>query len=74
MPEEARIIALVRAGNAREDLLNSRLIIMWGWNPAVTVWDTNTTYILARAKEKGTRIVSIDPRLTESTAVFAAER
>ena len=60
-------------GNAREDLLNSRLIIMWGWNPAVTVWDTNTAYILARAKEKGTRIVSIDPRLTESTAVFAAE-
>lgn len=60
-------------GNAREDLLNARLIVMWGWNPAVTVWDTNTAYILARAKEKGTRIISIDPRLTESTAVFAAE-
>ncbi|MEE8619147.1 MAG: molybdopterin-dependent oxidoreductase [Dehalococcoidales bacterium] len=60
-------------GSAREDLLNSRLIIIWGWNPAVTIWDTNTSLILAKAKEKGIKIVSIDPRLTESTAVFANE-
>lgn len=60
-------------GSAREDLLNSRLIIMWGWNPAVTVWDTNTALTLAKAKEKGIKVVSIDPRLTESTAVFANE-
>lgn len=60
-------------GNAREDLLNSRLIIMWGWNPAVTIWDTNTPFIMAQAKEKGIKIVSVDPRLTESTAVFASE-
>lgn len=60
-------------GSVREDLLNSRLIIMWGWNPAVTVWDTNTALTLAKAKEKGIKIVSIDPRLTESTAVFANE-
>lgn len=60
-------------GNAREDLFNSRLIIMWGWNPAVTIWDTNTAFTLVKAKEKGIKIVSIDPRLTESTAVLAAE-
>ena len=60
-------------GSAREDLFNSRLIIMWGWNPAVTVWDTNTALTLAKAKEKGIKIVSIDPRLTESTAVLATE-
>ncbi len=60
-------------GSAREDLLNSRLIIMWGWNPAVTIWDTNTVLTLAKAKEKGIKVVSIDPRLTESTAVFATE-
>ncbi|MFC2032790.1 molybdopterin-dependent oxidoreductase [Chloroflexota bacterium] len=60
-------------GNAFEDLLNSRLIIMWGWNPAVTIWDTNTSFTIARAKEKGIRIISIDPRLTETTAVFASE-
>jgi len=63
----------VTTGSAREDLLNTRLIIMWGWNPTTTIWDTNTSLTLARAKEKGIKIVSIDPRLTESTAVFAGE-
>ena len=61
------------SGNAREDLFNSKLVIMWGWNPAATVWDTGTTFTLIKAKEKGIRIVSIDPRLTDSTAVFASE-
>ena len=60
-------------GSAREDLLNSHMIIMWGWNPAVAIWDTNTALTLAKAKEKGIKVVSIDPRLTESTAVFATE-
>ncbi len=58
-------------GNTRDDLPNSKLIIMWGWNPAETIWDTNTSLRLAEAKEKGTRIVSVDPRLTSSTATFA---
>jgi anaerobic dimethyl sulfoxide reductase subunit A len=60
-------------GNSFEDLLNSKLVIMWGWNPAVSIWDTNTAYTLAKVKEKGIRIIGIDPRLTESNAVFASE-
>jgi anaerobic dimethyl sulfoxide reductase subunit A len=60
-------------GNSFPDLLNSNLVILWGWNPAITIWDTNTPYTLARVKEKGVRIVSIDPRLTETTATFASE-
>jgi anaerobic dimethyl sulfoxide reductase subunit A len=58
-------------GNTRDDLANSELIIMWGWNPAETIWDTNTSLHLMEAKEGGTRIVSVDPRLTSSTATFA---
>jgi anaerobic dimethyl sulfoxide reductase subunit A len=57
--------------NTRDDLLNSRLIILWGWNPAVTVGGVNTGWYLARAKEAGTRIVVIDPRYTESAAIFS---
>jgi anaerobic dimethyl sulfoxide reductase subunit A len=60
-------------GNAREDLLNSNLIIMWGWNPANTVWDPGTSLWLARAREKGTKIVAIYPIFTDSAAVFADE-
>ncbi|MBE0479888.1 MAG: molybdopterin-dependent oxidoreductase [Dehalococcoidia bacterium] len=57
--------------SSRDDFVNSRMIIMWGWDPATTVQDTNTTWWLAQAKEKGCRIISVDPRLTDTTAAFA---
>jgi len=58
-------------GNARDDLLNSNLIIMWGWNPANTVWDPGTSLWLARAREKGTKIIALDPIFTDSAAILA---
>ncbi|MFX1315469.1 MAG: molybdopterin-dependent oxidoreductase [Promethearchaeota archaeon] len=61
------------SGNAREDLLNSKLIIMWGWNPANTIWDPGTSLILAKAKERGIRIIAIDPIFTDSAAVLATQ-
>jgi anaerobic dimethyl sulfoxide reductase subunit A len=60
-------------GNAREDLLNSKIIIMWGWNPANTIWDPNTSFILAKAREKGIKIYAIDPLFTDSAAILAEE-
>lgn len=57
--------------NTRDDLLNSHLIILWGWDPVNTIADTNTSWYLIQAKEAGIRIVSIDPRYTDSTAAFA---
>lgn len=59
------------ASNTRDDLVNSKLIIMWGWNPASTIAGTNTSWYLARAREAGARIVSVDPRHTDSAAAFA---
>ncbi|MFX0134708.1 MAG: molybdopterin-dependent oxidoreductase, partial [Candidatus Hodarchaeota archaeon] len=58
-------------GNAREDLFNSKLIILWGWNPANTVWDPGTGFMISRAKEKGIKIFVIDPIFTDSAAIFA---
>ena len=58
-------------GHTRDDLLNSRLIIMWGWNPAESIQITNTSFYLAKAKEAGIKIVSVDPRFTDSAAAFA---
>ncbi|MFX0003691.1 MAG: molybdopterin-dependent oxidoreductase [Candidatus Hermodarchaeota archaeon] len=63
----------IMSGNAREDLLNSKLIIMWGWNPANTIWDPGTALILAKAREKGIKIIAIDPIFTDSAAVLAEE-
>ncbi len=58
-------------GNTRDDLLNSKLIIMWGLDVVSTIHYSNTRYYMAQAREKGIRIVSIDPKYTNSTATFA---
>lgn len=60
-------------GNQRQDWLNSRYILMWGWNPAEMRDGTNTDYFLKLARENGTRIVCIDPRLSLSAASLADE-
>lgn len=59
--------------NSPDDLLNSKLIVMWGCDPAVTVNDSRTTWLLVQAKEAGVRIISINPRYTQSAAVLSGE-
>ncbi|MFC2022036.1 molybdopterin-dependent oxidoreductase [Chloroflexota bacterium] len=59
--------------NTRNDLVNSRLIIMWGWNPTSTITGVNTNWYLAQAKEAGAKIIAVDPRYTDSAATFAHE-
>lgn len=63
----------VRDTNSYPTLLHSKLILMNGFNPAETVFETNSNYHLARAKDAGARIVVIDPRLSETAATFADE-
>jgi len=61
----------IRTGNSRDDLFNSKFVIMWGWNPANTIWDPETSLTLAKVREKGIRVVAVDPRYTDSAATFA---
>lgn len=60
-------------GNSREDWVNSKLIILLGWNPAETIHGTNTAYYLKLAKNAGAEIISIDP-LYSNTAVALADQ
>ncbi|MFC1986721.1 molybdopterin-dependent oxidoreductase [Chloroflexota bacterium] len=76
--EGANFAAGVMCGTRRqvierplEDYLNSRLIIMWSWNPATTLQGYNLNWYLIRAKERGTKFISVDPRYTDSAATFA---
>ncbi len=62
-----------RTSNSRDSLLNSRLIMLWGWNPASTVGGTNTCWYLIRAREAGARVVAVDPRCTDTAAILADE-
>ncbi len=75
--EGGHFASLVTYGSMRprstyDDLLNSRLIILWGWNPANTVTG-HASWYLAQAREKGIEITSVDPRYTDTTALFAGK-
>ncbi|MFC2006343.1 molybdopterin-dependent oxidoreductase, partial [Chloroflexota bacterium] len=56
-----------------DDLLNSRIVILWGLDPTNTIHGTNTSWYLLQAKESGTRIISVDARHTDSTATLASQ-
>jgi len=58
-------------GNQRQDWLNARYIIMWGWNPAEMRDGTNSDYFVKLARQAGARVVCIDPRHTLSAAALA---
>lgn len=58
-------------GSSRDNWLYSKLIILWGHNPAETIFGTNTTYYLKKAKEKGAKIIVVDPRYSDSAAALA---
>lgn len=58
-----------KTDHSRDDLPNSRLIILWGWDPLDTVFGSDTTYWLAEARKKGAKLVCVDPRQT-ATAKF----
>ncbi len=60
-------------GNQRQDWVNSRYIIMWGWNPAEMRDGTNSEYFLKKARERGARIICIDPRMSMSATSLADE-
>ncbi len=58
--------------NERDDLLNSRLIILWGFNPKVTIQGTGTFWYISQAKKAGCKIISIDPIYTDTAKTLEA--
>jgi anaerobic dimethyl sulfoxide reductase subunit A len=60
-------------GNQRQDWLNSRTILMWGWNPAEMRDGTNSDYFIKLARQNGAKVICIDPRHSLSAAALADE-
>jgi anaerobic dimethyl sulfoxide reductase subunit A len=60
-------------GNQRQDWVNSRYILMWGWNPAEMIDGTNSTYFIQKARQNGAKVICIDPRKTLTAVGLADE-
>ena len=52
------------------NLLKSRLIVLWGFNPTTTL-SNHIVYTMLRARERGIPIISIDSRYTPTAEVIA---
>jgi len=60
-------------GSQRQDWVNSRYVLMWGWNPAEMIDGTNSAWFVKQARERGARVVCVDPRRTLSAVGLADE-
>jgi anaerobic dimethyl sulfoxide reductase subunit A len=59
------------SGREPVDYPASRLILMWGWSPGDGHFGTGTFEYLRWAKQHGTRIVCVDPRVTRTSRALA---
>lgn len=67
------VFGTLKTGNQRQDWLNSKYILMWGWNPAEMRDGTNSEFFVKLARQNGARVVCIDPRMSLSAVSLADE-
>ena len=61
------------SGNSIEDLVNTKYLLLWGHNPSETIYSPQGNYLIAQAKEKGCKVVVIDPRKSDTALSIADE-
>ena len=61
------------SGNSYECFADSKLIILWSFNPAETIHGSLTTYYIKQAKDKGARVIVVDPRYSDTAVALADE-
>lgn len=62
----------IEDGNEDDTYAHSKLMIMWGWNPAYTFHGGNTFYYMRLARQRGCKFVLIDPQFTDSASAYDA--
>lgn len=61
------------SSSSTEDVLNTRLLVFWGHNPAETIFGSLLNPILSKLKEKGVRCIIVDPRYSNTAVTHADE-
>jgi anaerobic dimethyl sulfoxide reductase subunit A len=61
------------SGSSFDSLLHTKYIILWGQNPAEMINSTPYMHYLREAKNRGAKIIVIDPRYTDTSIGFADE-
>lgn len=59
------------SGNSSHFFSQSQLIILWGHNPSESVFGSEFLKELMNARKNGIKIISIDPRCSDTTAALA---
>ncbi|NMC40612.1 MAG: molybdopterin-dependent oxidoreductase [Bacteroidales bacterium] len=67
------VYGTLNTGSQRQDWMNSRYIILWGWNPAEMIDGTNSAWFIKKARERGAKTICIDPRMSMSSVALADE-
>lgn len=62
-----------QAGSTINTLDHSGLILLWGFNPVESMYNGELLAELRKAKARGIPIVVIDPRYSDTAAVFATQ-
>jgi anaerobic dimethyl sulfoxide reductase subunit A len=55
--------------SSRSDWLRSRLLLLWGWDPLVTVLGSQTAATLRECRRRGIPLVVVDPRRSRTAAL-----
>ena len=72
LPVLPRMFGQLEIANHESEILNAKLLILWGNNLVTNHFGTAQKRLLMQAKDRGTRIIVIDPRQSD-TALAAAD-
>lgn len=61
------------SGSSVEDIPNTKLLLIWGHNPSETIFGSQSNYMIVQAKERGAKVIVIDPRKSETVVSIADE-
>ena len=62
----------IEDGSEDDAFAHTKLMIMWGWNPAYTFHGGNTVYYMRMAKQRGCKFVLVDPQYTDTASTYDA--